>query len=166
MTNHHCSYLLSAYEPDNLPAGFFNRQPILVSACLLGCPVRYDSKSKPASFLPLSKCLCVPICPEQLGGLPTPRPKQWLCGGDGRDVLDGKARVINVNDVDVTKFFIAGAERTLAIAKHYGANLAFLKGRSPSCGCTTVWIDEEKAFGLGVTTALLRRHGIVCIEVN
>ena len=81
-------------------------------------------------------------------------------------MLNGSAKVVNLNGVDVTSYFLAGAERTLAIAKHYGANLALLKGRSPSCGCQNVWIDEVKSYGQGVTTALLRNNGIVCIEVN
>jgi uncharacterized protein YbbK (DUF523 family) len=109
----------------------------------------------------------IPVCPEQLGGLPTPRPPVQLSGGDGGDVLDGRACVLGVEDgVDRTAELLRGASTVLDLASRYGAKEAYLKGRSPSCGCGEVWRDGEKAAGDGVTTALLKRHGIQVREVN
>ena len=142
------------------------RPVCLVSACLLGCPTRYDGKAKPAPFLPLDRFVVIPVCPEKLAGLPTPRPPQMLYGGDGFAVLDGKARVVNELGTDVTAAFLAGAEKTLALARFHGASLAMLKGRSPACGAGTIWMDGRVTRGFGVAAALLSRNGVTCLEVN
>jgi uncharacterized protein YbbK (DUF523 family) len=97
----------------------------------------------------------IPICPEQLGGLPTPRPAAELVGGTGLDVLAGSATVVTVDGSDVTAQFINGAEAVLAIAQAQHITLALLKANSPSCGSSTV---------LGVTAALLRQHGLKVME--
>ena len=94
-----------------------------------------------------------------------PRPPSMLLGG-GDDVLAGRAKVVSVAGDDVTAAFIRGAELTLEIALARKARIAFLKGRSPSCGCCTVWIGGELRRGWGVAAALLRKHGIICIEVD
>jgi uncharacterized protein YbbK (DUF523 family) len=96
----------------------------------------------------------IPVCPEQLGGLPTPRPAADLIEGDGMDVLTGFASVVTQNGQDVTKEFIAGAEAVLKIAKDQDIRLALLKARSPSCGIKK----------LGVTAALLESNGIRLVE--
>ena len=142
------------------------RQTILVSACLLGHPTRYDGASKPARNLPLADFVVVPFCPEQDGGLPTPRPVQMLTGGDGAAVLDGKANVLNCEGTDVTQQFIKGAHKALKLARQHKAVAALVKGRSPSCGGFHVWVDDKLVNGAGVATELLRRNGITCIEVN
>lgn len=135
---------------------------VLVSACLLGVRCRYDGQSKPRETLQrkLRGTVCVPICPEQLGGPPTPRPPQQLVGGDGNGVLDGKARVVNECGEDVTECFLLGAREALRLARQHGADVAYLKSKSPSCGCGLVRIDGEWQPGDGVTAALLRRHGV------
>lgn len=129
----------------------------LVSACLAGLCTRYDGRSKPNS-----RCLALlqnfhylPVCPEQLGGLPTPRVPADLTGGDGSEVLAGRASVITTEGTDVTKQFVTGAEAVLKIAQAQGIRLALLKTGSPSCGLTP---------RLGVTAALLTEHGIQVIE--
>ncbi|MDZ7815757.1 MAG: DUF523 domain-containing protein [Planctomycetota bacterium] len=142
------------------------RPAILVSACLLGHRTRYDGASKPVRNLPLSDLVVVSFCPEQDGGLPTPRPVQMLSCGDGAAVLDGSAKVINCEGVDVSEQFIAGAKKALELAKQHNASAALVKGRSPSCGGYHVWVDGKLVNGTGVATALLRRNGITCIEVN
>ena len=99
---------------------------ILISACLLGCACRYDGKSKPH---PLAQALArrglvVPVCPEQLGGLPTPRaPSEQQ-----------NDRVVSANGTDVTTQYRRGAEEALRLAALYGCTTAVLKERSPSCG--------------------------------
>jgi uncharacterized protein YbbK (DUF523 family) len=134
--------------------------PVLVSACLLGRACRYDGASKPAPGLAGALgAAAVAVCPEELGGLGTPRPAAELRGGDGCAVLDGRARVRRVADgSDVTQAFIAGAEAALAAAP--GARRAVLKARSPSCGCGRAWIDGALRAGDGVFAALLKRRGI------
>ena len=129
----------------------------LVSACLTGLCTRYDGCSKPdtACLQALRDFRYIPVCPEQLGGLPTPRTAADLTGGDGMDVLKGQSLVINRDGVDVSREFISGARAVLQIAKDQNIRLAMLKAKSPSCGMTPV---------LGVTAALLREHGIRIIE--
>jgi uncharacterized protein YbbK (DUF523 family) len=134
-----------------------NAEPCLVSSCLIGLCTRYDGRSKPDShcLARLRHCQYIPVCPEQLGGLSTPRIAADLTGGDGEAVLDGRARVINREGADLTKQFCAGAAAVLHIAQAQNIRLALLKARSPSCGLTPQ---------LGVTAALLQRHGLRLIE--
>lgn len=90
----------------------------LVSACLVGLCTRYDGKTKPdpdcITFL--EKSTWIPVCPEQLGGLSTPRPAADIIDGDGRDVLQGRARVCTKDGADVTTSFTKGARQVLKIA--------------------------------------------------
>jgi uncharacterized protein YbbK (DUF523 family) len=141
------------------------KAPILVSACLLGVNCRYDGKNcfdERVSRL-AHKVMLIPICPEQLGGLGTPREPMRIVGGTGLDVLGGKAKVVSESGTDVTENMLKGAEETLKIAKSLNVGDAILKARSPSCGCGEI---EDGMFpgklikGDGVTTALLKRSGI------
>lgn len=129
----------------------------LVSGCLIGLRCRYDGevKADPECHRELVGRLYVPVCPEQLGGLPTPREPADLVGGDGAAVLAGRARVVTRSGRDVTGNFLAGAEQVLRLAGETQAAAIFLKGGSPSCGLGRV---------LGVTAALLRREGFVVRE--
>ena len=129
----------------------------LVSACLVGLCTRYDgcSKPNPACLQSLKNFHYIPVCPEQLGGLSTPRTAASLTGGNGRDVLRGRALVVNRSGVDVSRQFIAGAEAVLKIAKAQNIKLAMLKAQSPSCGLSPV---------TGVTAALLVDNNIRVIE--
>lgn len=135
--------------------------PVLVSACLVGRACRYDGASRPVPGLreALGDRPLVPVCPEELGGLATPRPAAALEGGDGEAVLDGRARVRRLSDgLDVTGAFVEGAKRALAAAPE--ATEAVLKARSPSCGCGETWVDGAVRPGDGVFAALLRRRGV------
>ena len=100
--------------------------PILVSACLLGLRCRYDGSAKAdARVLALAKTRAlIPVCPEQLGGLPTPRPPAERV----------ESRVLAANGTDVSAEFARGAEETLRLAQLFGCKTAVLKARSPSCG--------------------------------
>lgn len=148
---------------------------LLVSACLLGQPVRYDGADNQNKVLALQASLqrwqqqglLIPVCPESLGGLPTPRPAAELCGGDGQALLAGQARVIIASGDDVSAEFLAGARRTLAIAEREGAGAALLAARSPSCGNQGVYNGEFNRTlqaGVGVTVALLQNAGIRCFN--
>ncbi len=123
----------------------------LVSACLLGINARYDGqcKSNKLCIDMLKKHHVVPICPEQLGGLSTPRVAADITGGDGDDVLAGNAKVITRDGCDVTSQFVLGAHQVLEIANMFTVEKVLLKSSSPSCGVAK----------RGVTSALLRNHG-------
>lgn len=129
----------------------------LVSACLTGLCTRYDGQSKPSPrcLEQLAQYHWIPVCPEQLGGLPTPRPAADLAGGDGHAVLAGTAQVLDRHGNDLNEPFIRGAQMVLAIAQAQGIDCCFLKSGSPSCG-----LDPTP----GVTAALLLAHSIRVIS--
>ncbi|SFJ09881.1 DUF523 domain-containing protein [Thermoflavimicrobium dichotomicum] len=137
----------------------------VVSACFAGIHCRYDQKHSLVEAIQelVKKGEAIPICPEQLGGLSTPRNPAEIVGGNGEDVLDGKARVIDNQGNDVTEAFIRGAYEALKIAQTVGAKQAILKEKSPSCGTCYIYdgtFQGKKQPGMGVTAALFRRHGI------
>lgn len=130
-------------------------QKILVSACLLGVNCKYSGKNNEnESIKKLSeKYELVPVCPEELGGLSTPRPPAEIIG----------ERVLTVDGNDVTENFFLGAEKTLQIAQQNHCTIAILKEGSPSCGSNTIYdgtFSGTKKQGSGITTHLLRQHGI------
>ena len=136
---------------------------ILVSACLLGICCRYDGRGNPndavLSLLNRDDITLIPVCPEQLGGLSTPRIPSERRG----------ERVVNRAGEDVTSQFIRGAEEALRIAKLYCCQVAVLKERSPSCGCGRIYdgtFSRKLTDGDGVTAELLRREGIKVYGVS
>ena len=142
---------------------------ILVSACLAGLKVRYNGtdclNERIQRLIADKKALTV--CPEVLGGLSTPREPAEIVGGNGEDVLDGKAAVINVLGQDVTAAFVKGAYTTLKKAQEVGATTVILKESSPSCGSNMIYnglFEGQKIDGMGVTAALLRRNGITVVS--
>lgn len=135
----------------------------LVSACLLNQPCRYDGQpAKPEARARIDQLegTLIPFCPEQAGGLPTPRPAADLRGGDGHRVLDGHARVLTHAGEDVTEAFVRGAELAAEAAERHSATAACLKARSPSCGAGRTHIDGSLQAGDGVTAAALKRRGL------
>ncbi len=142
---------------------------ILVSACLLGIDCKYSGKNNYDDELKkfLKDKEYILVCPEQLGGLSTPRRPSEIIDGEGNDVLEGKCKVKNNDKEDLTKEFIKGARETLKIAELYGANIAILKSRSPSCGSQNIYNGEFNGKikeGKGVTTALLMDKGILVLN--
>ncbi len=130
-------------------------EKLLVSACLLGCPCRYDGGACPSEdVLALKEYYeIVPVCPEQLGGLPTPRRPSEIRNG----------RVFMKDGTDVTEQYVRGAETALYLARTLGAQRAVLKAKSPSCGKGLIYdgsFTGAKVPGNGVTAALLQQSGI------
>jgi uncharacterized protein YbbK (DUF523 family) len=117
----------------------------VVSACLAGVKCRYDATDsldhEIARLVASGRAL--PVCPEQLGGLSTPRLPSRIQDGDGRTVLKGETRVLAENGVDVTRAFIIGAREALKLARLVGAQKAITKERSPSCGCRYIYRGNE-----------------------
>jgi len=134
---------------------------ILVSACLLGAKVRYDGRDAlvphPALRRWAEEGRLIPVCPEQLGGLPTPRPAAELVNRGGR------LRVVTAAGDDVSGFYEEGARQAVAAAGQNAARIAILKDRSPSCGSSVVYdgsFSERGTPGEGLTTTALRRAGV------
>ncbi len=141
-------------------------QKILVSRCLLGHRVRYDGgASGPFDQLQqwVDEGRVVPLCPEVAGGLPTPRAAAEIPGGQGGEVLDGRAAVITTDGADVSAEFLSGAYQALELVQKHGIRVAVLKANSPSCGNLLTYdgtFSGVKVSGEGVTAALLRRYGV------
>ena len=134
---------------------------MLISACLMGIECRYDGcgQALPELDALMTLCQLIPVCPEQLGGLPTPRPPCEILAG----------RVVDRNGTDRTESFQQGAQAVLALAQTYGATQALLQNRSPSCG--TGWIydgtfSKTLIAGDGITARLLQENGIQVIGIE
>ncbi|MCW4029888.1 MAG: DUF523 domain-containing protein [Candidatus Bathyarchaeota archaeon] len=143
----------------------------IVSACLLGVNCNFEGKNWLSSQLrkEFERGELFVVCPEVFGGLSVPRVPAEIAGGDGKDVLDGKARVLNMEGVDVTAEFLRGAQETLRIAKSVGATEALLTEKSPSCGCGKIFdgtFTDRFITGDGVTAALLKRNGVKVTTVR
>ena len=141
-------------------------QKVLVSRCLLGHRVRYDGgASGPYGQLARwqDEGRIIALCPEVAGGLPTPRAPAEIPGGQGLDVLNGKAPVMTSEGEDVTAAFMDGAQQALALVNRHGIRVAILKANSPSCGNVQTYdgsFSGVKVEGQGVTAALLAGAGV------
>ena len=137
---------------------------ILVSACLCGKDCKWDGgNNKNQKLLDYmesmrGKAEFYEVCPEQMGGLSTPRPASEIRAED--------RCVVNTEGHDVTEEFERGAELALKVAKKYGCTLAILKERSPSCGCHGIYdgtFSKKIVDGMGKTAELLKANGIKVI---
>ncbi|MBG9587448.1 DUF523 domain-containing protein [Cytobacillus firmus] len=142
---------------------------ILVSSCLAGLKVRYNGTHSLNNGIAklVEENKAITICPELLGGFSTPREPAEIIGGNGEDVLNGKAKVIEKSGKDVTELYIKGAYATLNKAKEINATVVVLKEHSPSCGSSMIYNGEfigKKLEGMGVTSALLKRNGLKVIS--
>ncbi|HVK90077.1 MAG TPA: DUF523 domain-containing protein, partial [Mycoplana sp.] len=141
---------------------------ILVSACLMGLPVRYDGSAKPLLHEAVARWRdegrLVTFCPELAGGFAVPRPPAEIGRArNGSDVLDGTAQVVEADGRDVSAGFIEGARRALQIARDNGCRHALLIDGSPSCGSGFVYdgsFSGARHPGEGVTAALLLANGV------
>jgi uncharacterized protein YbbK (DUF523 family) len=141
----------------------------IASACLAGIPCRYDGQAREDAHVKklYDDGLIKPVCPECLAQLPVPRCPSEITGGDGHDVLSGTAQVLAQDGSDRTQAFIDGANKTLQEAVACGAQRAYLKSRSPSCGCGRIYdgsFTKTLRHGDGVACALLKKYGIEVIE--
>jgi len=147
-------------------------EKILISACLIGRPVRYDGRAKTIESDILERWRAedrlVPVCPEIMGGLPTPRPPAEIVGrttahAGGEAVLDRRAVIVEDIGNDVTASYLDGAVQALQIARDKGCRFAILTDGSPSCGSSFIYdgtFTGRQIGGVGIVTALLRRHQI------
>ena len=168
-----------ARRPPSAPAagkldgvGDRDKPPLLISACLLGVACNHEGRGSPRAVVDelAERYRLVPVCPEVLGGLPTPRAAAELTGGEGADVLagpgpdgSGGAGVVNINGDDVTAAYRRGAEAAVTLAQAVGATRAVLKARSPSCGSAAVYdgtFSRRLVPGRGVTAAALAAAGL------
>ncbi|MBU6391166.1 MAG: DUF523 domain-containing protein [Planctomycetota bacterium] len=140
---------------------------ILVSACLFGFNCRFDGRSKINETLisSLKNTYFIPFCPEQLGGLPTPRNCAWIINGDGKDVLAGNSKVITENGEDITAQFIKGVTETEKLVSLFHIKKAYLKSKSPSCGVGKIYRDKNLVTGNGVCATMLLQKNIELISV-
>ncbi len=132
------------------------KKSILVSACLLGVPCRYDGQSKPCEdVLKLSERFnLIPVCPEVDGGLPTPRSASEV-------QPDGTVK--NTHGEDVTANYLRGAENALQTANENDCHIAILKEKSPSCGKGRIYDGSFRRIltsGDGITVRMLLQNGV------
>lgn len=138
-----------------------NKEKILVSACLLGINCKYNGENNYSKEIDdfLKDYEVIPICPEIMGGLPTPRvPAEKL-----------ENKVVTKDGIDVTKEYIKGANECLFLAKKYNIKKALLKLRSPSCGIGKIYdgtFSHTIIDGDGVTAELLKNNGIEIITIK
>lgn len=139
---------------------------ILISSCLIGIPSRYNEDCERIESL---ICLvysgrAIFVCPEQLGGLPTPRePVEIEVGKTANDVLKGQGKVLTKSGKDVTKELVSGAQRVLKLCQEFGIKIAIFKARSPSCASKTIYdgtFTSMRKLGKGITAELLSQNGI------
>ncbi len=133
---------------------------ILISSCLLDRPCRYNGTGYPLTTeiqsLKINHTL-IPVCPELLGGLPVPRPPVELW----------QQMAVTADGTDLTHSFLTGARKTLALAQRYQCTHAILKEKSPSCGSASIYDGTFTGTiipGAGLTTSLLREHGIIVMS--
>jgi uncharacterized protein YbbK (DUF523 family) len=143
-------------------------QKILLSACLLNLPVRYDGQGIDCRHPILKRWKnegrIIGICPEASGGLATPRaPAEIELGQGGDRVLAGNAKVLENTGGEVSAQFIAGAKAAVQLAKQHTISIAVLKEKSPSCGSGLIYdgsFANKTITGQGVSAAALIQAGV------
>lgn len=144
---------------------------IVISGCLCGIKCKYNGEDNGnKNIIEMArKYGFIPICPEQLGGLSTPREPSEIVVGNAKDVLRGNGKILNIKGQDVTEQFVKGAMESLKIANMFGAKVAILKSKSPSCGYGEVYDGSFKGVlkeGNGVTAELFLQNGIEIYTEN
>lgn len=141
-----------------------------ISACMAGIPCRFDGQAKltRAALELVERDEAILVCPEEMGGLPTPRRPAEIVGGDGEDVLLGHAKVLTADGEDVTAQYVAGAKKAADVVEDSKVNSALLKSKSPACGCSRIYDGSHSGTlvdGVGVFAAELKRRGIRVEEI-
>nr|WP_323053712.1 DUF523 domain-containing protein [Marinobacter shengliensis] len=144
-----------------------NLKKVLMSACLLGKKVRYDGGSLSVNDRLIERWVSegrvVSVCPEVEAGMSIPRQPAEIFKGSGNGVLDGEDDVVEKRGGIVTDDFISGASIALELCNKFNIEIAILAEFSPSCGSSFIYdgsFSGNRIPGMGVTAALLRRHGI------
>ena len=144
-----------------------SRRNILISACLLGSPVRYNGTDLRIEHPLITQWKThnqlISVCPETIAGMSTPRAPAEIQGGDGLSVLRGEASIMDNTHQDVTQAFITGAKKALQLAQAHHCVVAILTERSPSCGSHFIYDGTFSGIqqkGMGVTARLLTENGI------
>jgi uncharacterized protein YbbK (DUF523 family) len=145
----------------------YSAETVLVSACLVGIDCRFDGarRFRKGILEKLKGSVIIPVCPEQMGGLSTPRRPAEITQGTGFDVLQGKAKVLDSSGCDRTAQFLKGARAALRIARLNEVRKAYLKEKSPSCGKGSIVVRRKARPGPGVTAALLMKEGVEVVGV-
>ena len=143
---------------------------IAVSGCVIGINCRYDggSQSREEVLERIKMEDYIVLCPEVDAGMSTPRSPSEIVGGDGYDVLEGKAKIISKEGEDVTDYFVRGAYMALDRCKEHGVTDVYLKENSPSCGSNCIYDGTHSGNivkGIGVCAALLKKNGYNVIAV-
>ena len=146
---------------------------VMISACLLGLRCRYDGRRArrqlQKGLVTVLGYRLIPVCPEQLGGLSTPREPMSIVGGDGYAVLTGKARVITATGLDCTAALVRGSQEALFLVRRLGAKRFVGQRGSPSCCCGLIGNAPlgcpSMTTGVGVCAALLAQSSIQAIDV-
>jgi len=143
-----------------------NKPEILISSCLIGCPVRYNGSSSEVEGLGelVKQGKAIAMCPEIVGGLPIPRePVEIEQGKTAKEVLEGNAKVLDKEGKEYTEEFVNGAKELLKVCKEKGIKTVILKEGSPSCGSNKTYdgtFSGNKISGRGITAELLSQNGI------
>jgi len=141
------------------------RVEYVISACLLGIPCRWNQKKRinKKALNVFLKGKAIVLCPEIMAGLPTPRAACEIRGGDGKDVLKGKAKIVDKTGRNYTKMILKGSKDALDVVKKYKIKKAILRRGSPTCGTPYIFsgnFSKRKKRGQGVFATLLKQHGI------
>ena len=146
---------------------------MLISACLLGYPVRFDGKELSPKSQLFKKWIkegrLVSFCPEVEGGLGVPRPASEIQNADGLAVLEGNTKVLSKSRADVTKAYMQGAEFALQLVQANNIKCALLKSKSPACGSGVIYdgsFSRVLRTGDGVTAAALKKEGVKVFTEN
>lgn len=137
---------------------------------MAGIPCRFDGQAKltRAALELVERDEAILVCPEEMGSLPTPRRPAEIVGGDGEDVLLGRAKVLTTDGEDVTAQYVAGAKKAADVVEDSKVNSALLKSKSPACGCSRIYDGSHSGTlvdGVGVFAAELKRRGIRVEEI-
>ena len=141
---------------------------VVLSGCVAGiaCTHAAEAKTQDWAVRLVAEGRAVVVCPEVAGGLPIPRPAAEIQGGDGADVVAGRARVVDEHGRDVSEQFLRGAVKARDAARAAGSTMAILKARSPSCGAGQTYdgtFSHTLRDGDGVTAAMLRADGLTVV---
>ena len=141
------------------------KKKVLISACLLGKNCRYNGGHSKLTELEKIDVEWIPVCPEESGGLGTPRPSAEM-QENAETILNGKGKIITNKGKNVTAEFIQGAEKSLQLGLEAEVKIAILKSKSPSCGIGKIYdgsFTKTLKIGNGIFAHLCHKNDIVCI---